>query len=65
MVTAEGENYLLTQQTAKYLLKALELSQMGKRLSGTVKYLESSQKLLSQRCSAASVTNRDRDTERD
>ncbi len=33
-VTAEGENYILTQQTARYLLKALELSQMGKRLAG-------------------------------
>lgn len=55
MVTAEGENYLLTQQTAKYLLKALELTQMGKRLSGSVRYLENAQKLLSQRCSATAV----------
>ena len=31
--TAEGENYLLTQQVGRYLLKALKAAQSGERLA--------------------------------
>jgi len=35
--TYEGENYVLLQQTARFLLKAVQSATAGKTLGGTVK----------------------------
>lgn len=47
MLTAEGENFLLTQQTGRYLLKAYEQLRRGASADGPkIKYLENVDELL-------------------
>jgi acyl-CoA oxidase len=48
--TAEGDNYLLSQQVGRYLLKAAQSVVAGKPLAGGVRYLERGQALLDERC---------------
>lgn len=45
--TWDGDNVILAQQTARYLLSSLAKVSQGKTLLGSVKYLESSKLLLS------------------
>lgn len=45
--TWDGDNVILAQQTARYLLSSLAKVSQGKNLQGSVKYLESSKLLLS------------------
>jgi acyl-CoA oxidase len=52
VVTAEGENYLMAQQTAQYLLKSLSRAQSGKPLVGSCVYLERAPTLLQEQCRA-------------
>eukprot|EP00002_Diphylleia_rotans_P008298 TRINITY_DN1804_c0_g1_i2.p1 TRINITY_DN1804_c0_g1~~TRINITY_DN1804_c0_g1_i2.p1 ORF type:complete len:574 (-),score=110.92 TRINITY_DN1804_c0_g1_i2:625-2346(-) len=53
--TVEGDNYLLTQQTTRYLVKAIQSSMEGKKLSGSVKYIELAPNLSEDRCQAKSA----------
>lgn len=39
-VTGEGEQVILSMQVARYLIKAVQEQRSGKRLAGTVRYLE-------------------------
>jgi acyl-CoA oxidase len=60
VLTAEGENYLLTQQTTRYLLKVYDKSiQTGQSPVGNSKYLDSShvEKLLRENCTATSESD--------
>lgn len=50
--TVEGDNYMLTQQTTRYLLKAYQQGREGKKLVGNARYLENVDSLLSRKCSA-------------
>jgi hypothetical protein len=38
--TYEGDNYVLFQQTARYLVKAVGSAYKGKQLAGNAKYLQ-------------------------
>jgi acyl-CoA oxidase len=42
MCTAEGDNYVLTQQVARYLIKSLAASMAGEALAPSVRYLANS-----------------------
>ncbi|ELR15635.1 acylCoA oxidase like protein [Acanthamoeba castellanii str. Neff] len=58
VLTAEGENFLLTQQTGRYLLKAYEKLRRGSAASSAepkIKYLENVDDLLQAKCSAKSA----------
>jgi hypothetical protein len=58
VLTAEGENFLLTQQTGRYLLKAYEKLRRGSTASSDepkIKYLENVDDLLQAKCSAKSA----------
>lgn len=48
--TVEGDNYLLTQQTTRYLLKAYQQGREGKTLVGNARYLEKVDALLQKKC---------------
>jgi len=54
MITAEGEEYLLTQQTAKYLLQCYRNSLSGKTIVGNAEYLQHATQILNKQCSANS-----------
>jgi len=51
-VTVEGDNYLLTQQTARYLLKTYEQGRQGKKIGGFLSYLENVDAVLNEKCAA-------------
>src|SRR5690242_19448893 len=55
ILTAEGENYLLTQQTTRYLLKGLQMVQSGAKLTGNSKYIENYERLLNEKSSVTSM----------
>jgi len=57
VLTAEGENFLIAQQTTRYLLKCLQKVQQGVTLGGTVKYLNNYQQLLEQKCEVKSPSD--------
>jgi hypothetical protein len=46
LATAEGENYLLTQQTARYLLKNYQNVREGKKIMGSSSYFNEVDALL-------------------
>jgi len=52
--TVEGDNYLLTQQTARYLLKAYQQGREGKKAAGNARYLENVEVLLAKKSSVMS-----------
>mmetsp|Transcript_37 Transcript_37/g.48 ORF Transcript_37/g.48 Transcript_37/m.48 type:complete len:671 (+) Transcript_37:37-2049(+) len=54
-VTVEGDNYLLTQQVLKFLLKALKVARKGGRMSGDSQYLGKWKELLNSSCKATSM----------
>lgn len=52
-VTVEGDNYLLTQQTARFLLKAYESAQQGKPMTApSLAYIADADALLADKCAA-------------
>lgn len=55
VLTAEGENYLLTQQTARAMLAALQRAMQGKPVLGSSAYVQNWSAELAARCPAASV----------
>lgn len=50
LTSAEGETYVLTQQTTRYLLKVLQASLQGKPLARGVQYLKNIDSLMQKRC---------------
>ena len=46
LATAEGENYLLTQQTARYLIKNYQNVREGKQVTGSTSYFNNIDALL-------------------
>lgn len=59
LTTAEGETYVLTQQTTRYLLKALEASLQNKSLARGVSYLKDVSSRLPERISSSFTQFRD------
>jgi len=53
--TVEGDNYLLTQQTTRYLWKAYQQGREGKKLAGNTKYLERVDQELARKCNVKHV----------
>eukprot|EP01129_Flabellula_baltica_P013645 TRINITY_DN6379_c0_g1_i1.p1 TRINITY_DN6379_c0_g1~~TRINITY_DN6379_c0_g1_i1.p1 ORF type:complete len:687 (+),score=125.36 TRINITY_DN6379_c0_g1_i1:17-2077(+) len=55
METAEGENWIMTQQTARYLLKAFQKSMKGEQLRGHLSFLNDLSSILDGKCTARTV----------
>eukprot|EP00029_Vermamoeba_vermiformis_P011317 TRINITY_DN618_c0_g1_i1.p1 TRINITY_DN618_c0_g1~~TRINITY_DN618_c0_g1_i1.p1 ORF type:complete len:664 (-),score=192.51 TRINITY_DN618_c0_g1_i1:1215-3020(-) len=55
MITAEGENLILTQQVTRYLLKVFQDVQSGKPATRTVSYFNDWKQLLKENSSAKSI----------
>eukprot|EP01118_Nematostelium_gracile_P016442 TRINITY_DN6811_c0_g1_i1.p1 TRINITY_DN6811_c0_g1~~TRINITY_DN6811_c0_g1_i1.p1 ORF type:complete len:387 (-),score=95.84 TRINITY_DN6811_c0_g1_i1:30-1190(-) len=55
--TAEGENFILTQQTARYLLKTLQNVMSGGKSIGSVAYFNDAKSMLNERCDAKDVND--------
>eukprot|EP00007_Cunea_sp_BSH-02190019_P008079 CAMPEP_0174230326 /NCGR_PEP_ID=MMETSP0417-20130205/1096_1 /TAXON_ID=242541 /ORGANISM="Mayorella sp, Strain BSH-02190019" /LENGTH=650 /DNA_ID=CAMNT_0015307983 /DNA_START=50 /DNA_END=1999 /DNA_ORIENTATION=- len=50
--TVEGENYILTQQTTRYLLKSFQRAVGGEMLPGNLSYLNQCTELMTKKCPA-------------
>lgn len=48
-VTVEGDNYLLTQQTTRFLLKMYENGRQGKQLTGNISYMQNIDAVLAEK----------------
>jgi acyl-CoA oxidase len=57
MTIWEGENYVLIQQTSRYLLKCIQqvVSQSGKKLTSSVAYLNNLKSIIGRKCTVKSM----------